>query len=144
MSLRKSTLAFAALSLGVAAAPAFAQQPAAPPDHPGRAVYGKACASCHDNPGGTRAATLASMQTQTPARLREVLTDGVMAPMAAGLSPQEITDVIAYLTFGQQTAQAQWTDAIACAADKRAVDTSKPVVSTGFSIEGRQTRSLTA
>jgi polyvinyl alcohol dehydrogenase (cytochrome) len=142
MSLRKSMTALAAMfGLGLAASPALAQ---APVDHPGRAVYGKSCASCHDNPGTTRAATLASMQTQTPARLREVLTEGVMAPMAAGLSQKEMADLIAFLTFGQQTAPAQWTDAIACTADRRTVDTSKPVVTAGFGIDGRSTRSLNA
>jgi len=144
MNLRKS-LAMLAFGLGAAAlsAPAFAQQ-TAPPDHPGRAVYGKACASCHDNPSTTRAAQLASLQAMTPARLREVLTQGVMQPMAAGLSPQELTDVIAYLSYGQQTAPAQWTDAIMCAADKRTVDTTQPVISAGFGVDKNQTRSFTA
>lgn len=143
MKLRASTTAVAALlGLGlVLSAPASAQ---APPDHPGRGVYNKACASCHDNPAGTRAATLASMQQQTPVRLREVLTTGVMAPMAAALSPQEVTDVIAFLTYGQSSAPAQWYDAIACSADKRAVNTAAPVVSNGFGIDGRQNRMLTA
>ena len=88
-------LAGLGLGLGLFTLPATAQ---VAPDHPGRAVYNKSCAMCHDNPGATRAATLASIQQQAPARLREVLTTGVMAPMAASLSPQEVTDVIAFLT----------------------------------------------
>lgn len=145
MKLRNSLTAAAALmGLALAASPAFAQQPAAPADHPGRGVYNKACATCHDNPGATRAATLASMQTQTPARLREVLTTGVMAPMAAALTPQEVTDVIAFLSYGQATGSGQWYDAIACSADKRAVNTSAPIVSNGFGMDGRQNRMLTA
>ena len=73
-------LAGLGLGFGLLALPAVAQ---VAPDHPGRAVYNKTCAMCHDNPGATRAATLASIQQQAPARLREVLTTGVMAPMAA-------------------------------------------------------------
>src|SRR6218665_1370677 len=112
----RNTMRLAALGLGfgLMALPAAAQ---VAPDHPGRAVYNKSCATCHDNPGATRAATLVSMQQQSPARLREILTTGVMQPMAAGLSPQEITDVIAFLTAGQATASATWTDAIMCSTD---------------------------
>ncbi len=39
---------------------------------------------------------------------------------------------------------ANWSETIMCAADKRAVDVSKPVVSSGFSVDRNQTRSLTA
>ncbi len=139
----RSTLRLAALGigLGMLALPAAAQ---VAPDHPGRAVYNKSCAMCHDNPGATRAATLASMQQQTPARLREVLTTGVMQPMAAGLSAQEVTDVIAFLTAGQAAASATWTDAIMCTADKRTVDSAATIVSAGFGVDGKQTRSLSA
>ena len=142
MNLR-TTMRLAALgiSLGMLALPAAAQ---VAPDHPGRAVYNKSCAMCHDNPGATRAATLASMQQQTPARLREVMTTGVMQPMAAGLTPQEMTDVIAFLTAGQAATSAAWTDAIMCTADKRTVDSAATIVSAGFGIDGNQTRSLSA
>jgi polyvinyl alcohol dehydrogenase (cytochrome) len=143
MKLRNSLRTLAVVSgFAALATPAFAQQ--APVDHPGRAVYAKACASCHDNPGTTRAATLASIQTQSPAFLRESLTTGKMQPMAAGLSPQEVTDVIAFLTFSQQTAPAQWYDAIVCAADKRTVNLSGPISFSGFGVNGDQTRALTA
>ena len=142
MNLRTSLTAAAAfIGLGLAASPAFAQAPA---DHPGRAVYGKACATCHDNPGTTRAAQLASLQAMTPVRLREVLTEGVMKPMAAGLSSQEITDVIAFLSYGQAAGPATWTDALMCSADKRTVNTSAPIVANGFGIGANQQRMLTA
>ncbi|HOZ27688.1 MAG TPA: PQQ-binding-like beta-propeller repeat protein [Hyphomonadaceae bacterium] len=136
----RTAMRVAALGLGLAL-PAAAQ---VAPDHPGRAVYNKTCATCHDNPGTTRAATLASIQQQAPARLREVLTTGVMAPMAASLKPQEITDVIAFLTAGQAANAAPWTDAIRCAADKRAVSSSATIVSAGFGVDQNQSRSLSA
>ncbi|MDP3495791.1 MAG: PQQ-binding-like beta-propeller repeat protein [Hyphomonadaceae bacterium] len=139
----RTTMRLAALGvgLGMLALPAAAQ---VAPDHPGRAVFNKSCAACHDNPGATRAATLASMQQQAPARLREVLTTGVMAPMAASLSPQEITDVIAFLTAGQAAASATWTDAIMCAADKRGVSPTASIVSAGFGVDQNQTRNFSA
>lgn len=155
MKLRKS-LAATALALGaggsllalatVAApvlAPAAIGQVSA--DHPGAGVYQKACAACHDNPGTTRAATLASIRTMAPARLREVMAPGgIMAPMAAALSDKEKTDLVTWLTAGQAAAAATWTDALMCAPDKRAVSASAQIVNAGFGIDADQTRSLSA
>lgn len=143
MNLRLSLHAAAAgLALGVLAAPAFAQTP---PDHPGRAVYEKTCSTCHAQPANPRAPTLVGLQVMTPQRLREVISEGgIMAPMAAGLSEKEKADLIAWLTAGQATAPASWTDAIMCSAEKRAVSASATVVSGGFGVDGAQTRSYTA
>lgn len=155
MKLRKSLMASilglgaggAALAIATLATPALA--PAAigqtPPDHPGAGVYQKTCAMCHDNPGGTRAAALSAIKQMTPARLREVLgPQGIMGPMAASLNDTQKTDLIAWLTAGQATASAQWTDALACKADKRAVSASASVITNGFGVDANQTRSLSA
>lgn len=133
--------AFAALSIPAMTPAAIGQTP---PDHPGAGVYQKSCATCHDNPGATRAATLSSIKLITSARLREVMTTGVMAPMAASLNEKEKTDLIAWLTAGQATSSAAWTDGLMCTADKRAVSASASVVSSGFGVDANQTRSLTA
>jgi len=133
--------AFAALSIPAMTPAAIGQTP---PDHPGAGVYQKSCATCHDNPGATRAATLSSIKLITPARLREVMTTGVMAPMAASLNEKEKTDLIAWLTAGQATSSAAWTDGLMCTADKRAVSTFASVVSSGFGVDANQTRSLSA
>lgn len=155
MKLRKSLLAGAcglgagglALAIAAIATPMIA--PAAmgqvPPDHPGAGVYQKACAACHDNPAGTRAAALASIRTMPAARLQEVMAPtGIMGPMAASLSAKEKADLIEWLTAGQATAPAQWTDALMCAPDKRGVSASASVVSQGFGVDANQTRSLSA
>ncbi len=135
-------LAIAVTAIPVIAPTAVGQVPA---DHPGNAVYQKACAACHDNPGATRAATLASIRTMPAARLQEVMSPaGIMGPMSAGLSAQEKTDLIAWLTAGQATAPAQWTDALMCPADKRTVSASAAIVSRGFGVDEKQTRSLSA
>ena len=133
--------AFAALSIPAMTPAAIGQTP---PDHPGAGVYQKSCATCHDNPGATRAATLSSIKLISPARLREVMTTGVMAPMAASLNEKEKTDLIAWLTAGQASASAAWTDGLMCTADKRAVSSSASVVSSGFGVDANQTRSLSA
>jgi polyvinyl alcohol dehydrogenase (cytochrome) len=115
------------------------------PDHPGAGVYQKACATCHDNPGATRAATLAAIKQMPAARLNEVIgPGGIMNPMAAALTAKEKTDLVAWLTAEQATAPAQWTDALMCAPDKRGVSPSASIVSQGFGVNANQTRSLTA
>jgi polyvinyl alcohol dehydrogenase (cytochrome) len=135
-------LAIAALATPVLAPAALGQVSA---DHPGAGVYQKACAACHDNPGTTRAATLASMRTLAPARLRETMAPGgIMAPMAAALTEREKNDLVSWLTAGQAAAAATWSDALACAADKRAVSPAASIVSNGFGIDADQTRSLSA
>jgi polyvinyl alcohol dehydrogenase (cytochrome) len=155
MKLRKTLLASvlglgasgAALAIAALATPMLA--PAAigqtPPDHPGASVYQKTCAMCHDNPGATRAAAISAIKQMPAARLREVIgPQGIMGPMAASLSETQMTDLIAWLTAGQTTAPAQWTDALMCKPDKRAVSASATVVANGFGIDADQTRSLSA
>ncbi|MEP7211084.1 MAG: cytochrome c, partial [Alphaproteobacteria bacterium] len=81
ISMRSAAVGLAMAALAPAA---LAQTPvSAAANHPGKAVYDKSCATCHDNPGATRAATLASIQAMSPAQIRASLTDGKMQPMAA-------------------------------------------------------------
>ncbi len=148
MNLRTALMGLAsAAGIGLLATPAFAQQPpaGAPADHPGRAVYAARCASCHDNPvAPSKAPQLAALQTTPAATLRDVLTLGKMKDLAAGITPQQMTDLIAYLTYTQKPVSSDWAEAIACSADKRTVDTTKPVSSIGFSVNRDQTRNYTA
>jgi polyvinyl alcohol dehydrogenase (cytochrome) len=150
LSGRSSIRAAAIALLAGLAAPAFAQTPASAantpdPNHPGKAIYDSTCAACHNNPGATRAAPFATLIGSNPSRLREVLSEGgVMAPMAASLSPADLNNLIGYLTSGQKAAAADWTDAMMCAADKRTVDVTKPVAFSGFSVDPKSSRNLTA
>ena len=135
------------LALLAAAPLALAQLPANTPDanHPGKAVYDRACAMCHANPApGTRAASFATLTGTAPAQLKLVLTEGVMKPMAAALSPAEIDAVVGYLTSGQKQPVGDWTASMMCAPDKRVVNVSAPVAFGGFGVDPRSTRSLSA
>jgi polyvinyl alcohol dehydrogenase (cytochrome) len=112
--------------------------------HPGKAVFDKACATCHATPTDVRIPTLAILAGLPPATLRDAMNEGgKMAPMAAGLSDMEKAQVVGYLSSGQSSVAANWPEKIQCAAGKRAVDVSK-MVSSGFSVDRNQTRSLTA
>lgn len=114
-------------------------------NHPGKAAFDKTCATCHAAPTDGRTPTLASLAAMTPGQLRGAISEGgTMAPMAAALSEDEKTQVIAYLTSGQRPAASDWTAAIMCPADKRVVDVGKPIVANGFSVDRNQTRSLSA
>ena len=85
----------AALALGVPAV-ASAADPA-PPD--GAALYKQRCASCHDDPGASsRAPPRALLSARTPDQVFDTLTQGAMAPMAAGLNKAEVDSIALYLT----------------------------------------------
>jgi mono/diheme cytochrome c family protein len=79
-----------------AAAPAA---PAAPQAQPaaadGAALFGQRCAVCHEGGSGPPRSQLA---THTPAQIVDILTNGVMAPMAAGLSDGEKQAIANFLT----------------------------------------------
>lgn len=131
----------AAILLAVSLIPAAMAQ--TPPDHPGAAVYARACASCHDAPTG-RTASLATIRATSAGQLRSVLTEGVMQPMAAGLASEDLNQLIGWLTAGQQTAAATWTDAMMCSADRRRIDEAGAPGLASFGADRKSTRSLTA
>ena len=144
MSLRVIRRAATGVMFAALALPAFAQTR---PDAslPGKTVYDKSCASCHTTPVEPRIPTFAALTTLPAGQLREALIEGgKMAPMAAGLSEDERTQLVAYLTSGQVASAGNWPEKMLCAPDKRAVDVAKPVVSFGFGVDRKQTRSLSA
>ena len=88
-----TSLTLIAAAAALAAAPFAAQ--AQTPD--GEATFSQRCAVCHDGGSGPPKSVLA---THTPAQIVDILTNGVMAPMAAGLSDAEKGAIAAYLTKG--------------------------------------------
>jgi polyvinyl alcohol dehydrogenase (cytochrome) len=129
------------------AAAAHAQTPqvsGGAPASGGEAIYKARCASCHDNPGTTRAQTLEVLRGTAAEDIRTSLTgDGVMAPMAAGLSSIELNQLVAWLTANQRN-DTGWFTSIACPAERLRVDVSAPVTKAGFGVDARSTRNMTA
>lgn len=83
------------MALGVLAAPAFGQAPAAPSR--GAAIYAERCKDCHEA-GDERALTREQLAAKTPAEIVAALTTGPMAAAAEGLTADDKQAVAAWLT----------------------------------------------
>jgi len=118
----RTQLRATALAFGLAlAAPAFAQTPPAQPVSagkpndalPGKAPFDKSCAACHTAaPVDVRTPNFTQLSAMPAALIRDTINEGgKMAPMAAALSIDEKTQLVAYLTSGQVLAPSDWTEA---------------------------------
>lgn len=115
----------------------------APP--PGKAVYEQFCAACHAAPeAGSRTPPVASLRRMSPETIRAALTTGVMKPIGDGLSPQQLTQVVAYLAAPAGPVGTAWIDDNRCAEDKRAVDLSARPAQVGFGVDTDNSRKMTA
>lgn len=122
-------------------------QSASKPDDtlPGKDIYEQSCAMCHENPADERAASFDAITSMPPSRLRSVLGEGgVMAPMAAALSKDQIDELVDYLTSGQsqKVETASWIEPLMCAPDNRIVDLSGPETFTTFGVDQYGSRHL--
>jgi polyvinyl alcohol dehydrogenase (cytochrome) len=89
----KSALAGAAVMAAAAPFAAIHAQPA--PD--GAALFDARCKMCHE---GGSAPSKAVLAAHTPAQIVDILTNGVMAPMAAGLSDGDKRAIATFITAG--------------------------------------------
>ncbi|MGE0386346.1 MAG: PQQ-binding-like beta-propeller repeat protein [Gammaproteobacteria bacterium] len=64
---------------------------------PGEAVYNAHCAACHAPPLG-RAPSIMTLQMMPRESVQKALDEGVMKPMAEGLTPVQKTQVVDFLT----------------------------------------------
>ncbi|HEV7691386.1 MAG TPA: PQQ-binding-like beta-propeller repeat protein, partial [Hyphomonadaceae bacterium] len=77
-----------------------------PPPENAEALFQRRCASCHD-PNIERAPSRASLREMAPAQISGALESGVMAPMASGLSKDDIQMLAAHLGSTAQASAAQ-------------------------------------
>jgi polyvinyl alcohol dehydrogenase (cytochrome) len=137
--------AAAALAFTVSAAesPAPAAASANGDVHPGKQVYDRHCAACHDNPEESRARTFETLTRMIPSLIEYALTDGRMKAHGAALSEDELTDLMNFFR-GQTRTDNVWAENAMCPAEKRAVNTrGRPGIS-GFGFGPRNHRHLTA
>ena len=97
MSFKSVMAALAVLASAIALPLAAHAQPA---PAAGEAVFNGRCKGCHD-PNIDRAPSKATLATFPAAQIVDALTNGVMKPMAAGLSDEDKAAVAAYLTSAQ-------------------------------------------
>ncbi|MEX1032627.1 MAG: PQQ-binding-like beta-propeller repeat protein [Cellvibrionaceae bacterium] len=108
-------------------------------DHPGRAVYEQACASCHDQPEETRSPALSTLQQMRVQALTYAINEGKMQAQAAGLSGQEKLALVEYLA-GRESTSDDWIAGMMCSAERRSVDTGAgaSVATFGFNKENHR------
>jgi len=97
----KIVTSLAALSLLFAVPHARAETdpvPAPDANNPGAALYAQQCAQCHDHPVDRIPARAFLAIVKTPEQVVTALTSGVMQPMAAGLSADQIKSLAVFVT----------------------------------------------
>jgi len=116
---------------GLALIASLSQAESAPP--PGKAVYERACATCHDHPGATRAPAFDALKAMRYGTIHFALTEGRMQAQAASLTAAERASLIDYLV-GRGTPDDAWVANMMCPAPKRApsLDATPSVASFGF------------
>ncbi len=124
--------------------PTPAPQPvAAVPAHPGEAVYKQFCATCHDQPAGTRAPTKDTLKQMGLQYITYALTNGKMKVQGASLSPDQRGHLINFL-IGNKVTTDTWTAGMKCDAARLPVDLTGEATITNFGFDRNNTRSLNA
>lgn len=112
-------------------------------DHPGRAVYEKTCATCHDRPEETRSPSLSTLKQMRLQTTNYAITRGKMQSQAAGLSDEEKRLLLEYLV-GQEHSSDQWIADMMCSAKRRPVKVAAEATVSTFGFDDQNHRSLTA
>jgi polyvinyl alcohol dehydrogenase (cytochrome) len=111
-------------------------------DEPGKAVYDRACAACHDHPGTTRAPSLDALKGMRYGTIHYALTEGKMTAQGASLTAGERATVIDYLA-GRSVMDDGWVAKMMCPADRRSVNLEMAPTVASFGFDLNNTRHLT-
>jgi len=88
--------------------------------HPGREVYERVCAACHDGVE-ERAPRLSILRAMSADDLGYALTEGTMALQGSALAPEERAAVVEYLA-SPLVSHDDWIAAIRCEGDRGVID----------------------
>ncbi len=116
-----------------------AQSSAAPP---GKAVYGKACAACHDHPDTSRAPSFEALRGMRYGSIHFALTEGRMQAQAASLTTVERASLIDFLV-GRGVANDGWVAKMMCSARPRTASIDGAPTVTSFGFDEHNSRRLT-
>jgi polyvinyl alcohol dehydrogenase (cytochrome) len=114
----------------------------AQPAHPGKVVYDKVCATCHDHPGTTRAPAFDALKGMRYGTIHFALTEGKMQAQAAALTDGERAAVIDYLV-GRSVTDDSWVAKMMCPAPHRALNMEGAPTVTSFGFDKHNHRQLT-
>src|SRR5512138_1151222 len=112
-------------------------------NHPGKAVYDRVCAACHNNPEATRSPSLDTLKSMRYQTISYALTQGKMQVQASALSAQERSDVIDFLV-GREVTRDDWVAKAMCPASRGKMDLSATPTVTGFGFDQKNHRHLSA
>ncbi|HWK54327.1 MAG TPA: PQQ-binding-like beta-propeller repeat protein [Hyphomicrobiales bacterium] len=132
-----ATTLFAAV---LACSTALAQAPVVttPANSAGAAVYEQTCATCHEMPEATKSPPIDTLRRMGPRAVSYALTHGKMKVQAAGLSEDDIDNVVSYLS-ATTNIDNSWIASHTCPAGRSAVDTGKPTIWTqGFDLRNHR------
>ena len=109
------------------------------PTHPGKAVYDRACASCHDHPDTTRAPSFTALRGMRYGSIHFALSEGKMQAQGATLTSGERASLIDYLV-GRGVADDSWVAKMMCPAGSGAggVAAAPSVASFGFDLRNQR------
>jgi polyvinyl alcohol dehydrogenase (cytochrome) len=129
-----------AIATAALAQPARVTEDAA---HPGKAVYDKTCAACHDHPAATRAPGLESLRAMRPSSVEYHTTVGYMRTQAKGLTAAQRKDLEDWLSLGQPD-NSGWLQRAQCKGAAARIDpAARPTVST-WGLDLHNSRAQTA
>lgn len=83
-------------------------------EHPGKALYERHCAACHDKPDISRAVPFAQLRNMRLGNLFFAMTDGKMKEQAAALNERQRGQLVDFVV-GRQQIDESWIDAMRCA-----------------------------
>jgi len=111
-------------------------------EHPGKAIYDRACSACHNNPEATKSPALDVLHRMSYRTVSYALTEGKMKLQASTLSAAEKKTVTDYL-IGRDKSNDEWVARMMCPAERRKVDLDKPATVAGFGFDKHNHRHLT-
>jgi polyvinyl alcohol dehydrogenase (cytochrome) len=110
--------------------------------HPGKVLYQKACAACHDHPAETRSPAFATLRGMRYGSIDFALTEGKMQVQAAGIDAAQRTQLIDYLV-GRDMPDDSWLARMMCTDSRKNVNLDAAATVAGFGFDKLNHRALT-
>ncbi len=110
--------------------------------HPGKALYDKTCAACHNNPEATKSPAFDTLKQMRFQAIYFALTQGKMQTQAASLTDAEKSTLVEFLV-GKEAVKDDWIANMMCAPDRKKVDLKTAASVATFGYDKKNHRHLT-